>query len=137
MQIAQYKITNEGLIYPELSFKITGVLFSTHNELGRECNEKQYGDAIENRLKEAGIIYEREKILPPSFQGEVHGRNKVDFLIEGKIILEIKAKRMVTREDYYQMKRYLHAFDIRLGLLVNFRDQYIKPKRILNSQGKD
>jgi len=125
------------LIYPELSYKITGILFSVHNEIGRFCNEKQYSDAIENNLKKLNTKYEREKILPKSFEGEQYGRNKVDFLIDDKIILEIKVKRLLIKNDYYQVKRYLVALDKKLGLLVNFRDRYIKPRRIINSNVND
>ena len=57
----------------------------------------------------------------------------VDFLIENKVVLELKAKRMLTREDYYQVRRYLGALDFKLGLLINFRDKYVRPRRILNS----
>ena len=121
------------LIYPELSYKITGILFAVHNELGRFCNEKQYADSIERYLKKLKMKYEREKILPPSFEEELRGRNRIDFLIEDKIILEIKAKQVLIKDDYYQTKRYLLALNKKLGLLVNFRDKYIKPKRILNS----
>ena|SRR3989344_5328906 len=124
------------LIYADLTYKINGMLFDVQNELGRYCNEKQYCDAIETRLKQEDIGYEREKILPVSFQGETPGRNKVDFLIEGVLVLEVKAKRIVNRVDYYQMQRYLKALNKKLGILVNFRDQAIKPKRILNSEGK-
>jgi len=113
------------LIHPELSYKITGVLFAVHNELGRFRNEKEYGDAIETHLKKFNIGYEREK--------KIDIRNTVDFLIENKVILEIKVKRLLTKEEYYQIKRYLVALNKKSGLLVNFRDKYIKPKRILNS----
>ena len=126
----------QELVYPELSFEITGLLFETHNELGRYCNEKQYGDLIEIKFKENNICYEREKILPASFAGEKN-RNRIDFLIEDKIILEMKCKRVVEKSDYYQLKRYLITFDIRLGLLVNFREKYLKPKRVLNPNNKD
>lgn len=124
------------IIYPELSYIVNGACFKTHNELGRLCNEKQYCDRLEQLLKEAGLKYEREKILSPSFLGESPGRNKIDFLIEGKIILEIKAKRILSRVDYYQSQRYLQALNLKLAILVNFRDEAIKPKRILNSTGK-
>jgi len=120
------------ILYPELSYQLTGVLFAVHNELGRFCNEKQYGDGVEKYLKEKGVLYEREKILPTSFEGEAAGRNKVDFLIEEKIILELKAVRTLTREDYYQAKRYLVALNKELGILVNFRQRFLTPKRILN-----
>jgi len=126
-----------NLIYADLSYEITGALFAVHNELGRFCNEKQYGDRIEQEFKARSIKYEREKILPASFEGEVAGRNKIDFIIEDKIILEIKARRILTKEDYYQVIRYLKAFDKKLGLLVNFRAKYIEPKRILNSEARE
>ncbi len=125
-----------NLIHPELSYKITGILFATHNELGRFCNEQQYSDKIESYLKKFKMKYEREKILPPAFQQELKGRNKIDFLIEDKIILEVKTKRLLSREDYYQVKRYLIAINKKLGLLINFRDKYIRPRRILNSLAK-
>jgi len=130
-------IYKEKPIYAELSYKIGGVLFAVHNENGRYRNEQQYGDAIENYLKLYKIKYEREKVLPISFIGEFSGRNKVDFLIEDKIILEIKAKRMLEKHDYYQLKRYLVAFNKKLGLLINFRDKFLRPKRVLNSLIKE
>lgn len=125
------------LIYPELSYKITGILFSVHNELSGFCNEKQYADAIEGYLKKLKINYEREKVLPPSFEYEAEGRNKADFLIDNKIILEIKAKQFLSRSDYYQTKRYLVALNKKLAILVNFHQKYIRPKRILNSLAKE
>jgi GxxExxY protein len=125
--------TSSKLIYPELSYKITGILFQVHNLLGKHGNEQQYADSVEKFLDESSIKYSRELILPPSFAGEQPGRNKLDFLIDDKIILELKAKRVINRDDYYQMRRYLDALNLKLGILVNFRDEYIKPKRILNS----
>lgn len=125
------------LVYPKESYSITGVLYATHNELGRSCNEKQYCDKIQDHFKVLGIKFEREKVLPPSFEAETPGRNRVDFVVEGKIAVEAKANRVLTREDYYQLKRYLQASGLKLGLLVNFRDKYIRPKRVLNSLAKE
>jgi len=126
------KSSDEKLIYPELSYEINGILFEVHNDLGRFCNELQYGDAIEKLLKEKNVKYSREQILEKSFDSEKAGRNKVDFLIEDKIILEIKAKRFIVKDDYYQTKRYLISSKTKLGLLVNFRDKYLRPRRVLN-----
>lgn len=126
-----------NIIYSDLSYKINGILFKIHNELGKYCNEKQYCDLIEEYLKESKLNYEREKILPISFKGESKGRNKVDFLIEDKIILEIKAKRVTSKEDYYQARRYLSALNKKICFIVNFHSEYIKPKRILNSQAPE
>lgn len=116
--------TNGKLIYPELSYLITGICFSVHNQLGRFAREKQYSDLIEDKLKELKIPYERE------FQIKKTG-NIVDFWVDSKIILEIKAKRFILKEDYYQLQRYLQMLNKKLGLLVNFRNRYLKPIRII------
>lgn len=126
--------TDKNIVYPELSYKISGILFGVRKNLGRYKNEKQYCDAIEEELKKNGINYEREKILPESFEGEQERRNKVDFLIENKVILELKAKPFITKEDYYQVRRYLDCLGKKLGILANMRRYYVKPKRILNSE---
>jgi len=123
----------EGLIYPELSYTLTGLLFETQNELGRFCNEKQYGDLLEKKLVGSKLIFEREFKLEKFFQDEKAGRNIVDFLIENKIIIELKCKRVIERCDYYQLQRYLKAANLKLGLLVNFREKYLKPRRTINS----
>lgn len=120
------------IIFPDLSYKITGICFNVHRKLGRFYREKQYGDALELLLKEKQISYKREHEIGDSTLSQPEG-NKVDFLIEDKIILEIKAKKFITKEDYNQMQRYLAASNLELGLIVNFRNTYLKPKRVLNA----
>ena len=121
------------IIYPELSFKINGLCFKVANELGRFGREKQYADKFEELLKENKIEYEREfeikKLEPLSPSGNI-----VDFLIQNLIILEFKSKSFVTKEDYIQIQRYLQAANLKLGLIVNFRHTFLKPKRILNAE---
>ncbi len=119
------------VIYPELSYKITGILFEAHNKLGRFCREIQYGNLLEIEFKKSGLHFEREKVLP--INTIINDRsNKVDFIIKNKILLDIKAKKFINKEDYFQMIRYLKASKIKLGLIVNFRNTYIKPKRVIN-----
>lgn len=126
-----------GLIHQELSYTITGVLFAVHNELGRYRGEKQYGDMLEKYFRERDIPYAREVVLPVNFSGEKAGRNRVDFLLDGKIVLEIKAKRFLEKADYYQMMRYLESCKKRLGILVNFHQRHLVPKRIVRGYADD
>ena len=114
---------NTKIIHKELSYKINGILFNVHNELGRFCREKQYADTIELLLKDAKISYAREKTTSLS--------NIPDFIIENKIILELKTEPFILKEHYNQVQRYLQDTDLKLGLLVNFRIKYLKPIRII------
>lgn len=122
----------DKVLYPDLSYVICGLCFDVHNKLGRFRSEKSYADALENLFKSNNIKYVREVAIDPSFVGENERRNIPDFIIDDKIILDCKTKRVVTREDYYQMKRYLVSVNKKLGLIVNFQLRYISPKRILN-----
>lgn len=125
------------ILFKELSYKINGVLFAAHNKLGQFSNEKQYADLIEQLFKQENIGYNREQVLPPSFQGERSGRNKVDFLIEDTVILELKAKQQLENADFAQTLRYLTALEKKLGILVNFKSKYLKIRRVLNSKSNE
>ena len=125
--------TIRKILYPELSYKLTGLFFKAHKDLGRFCRERQYSDAVEELLKQNEVSYKREfelkKFKPTGPEG-----NRVDFLIEDKIIIDIKAKKFITKEDYIQMLRYLESASLELGMIVNFRNTYLKPKRVLNAK---
>lgn len=119
------------VVFPELSYAICGCCFRVHNLLGRFRNEKQYADALEEEFRKTGIDCIREFSLPQSFNGEMPRRNIVDFLIEDRIILELKSKRFVTKEDYFQMRRYLDTSNKKLGIIINFRQKFLSPRRVL------
>jgi GxxExxY protein len=122
------------ILHKELSFVINGLLFETHNILGRYKNEKQYCDCLEELLKKKGLKFKRECVLEVSFNGEQLRRNICDFVIEGLIVLEIKTVDFLTKDHYFQVKRYLSSSGLNLGILVNFRQVRIIPKRILNNE---
>jgi len=124
---------NNKILHGELSYKICGLCFKIQNNLGRYRNEQQYCDAFETLLKDNHLQYAREESLPASFEGEKDRRNIPDFVIENKIIVDFKAKDFITKDDYFQMKRYLVSCNKELGLIINFRQKYIYPKRVLNS----
>lgn len=120
------------LLHRNLSYAIRGILFTTHNYLGTHRNEKQYCDAIEHGLKVKHIPYKREHVLKKSFEGERIGRNRVDFLIDQQIIIEVKVIPRIARNEYHQCMRYLVSSGIDLCLLVNFYPNNLYIKRILN-----
>ena len=112
------------LLYSDLTFKLNGISIQLRKEIGRFGKEKQYCDLYEEKLKENNIAYKREVIVGDT-------GNRLDFLVEEKIVLEMKAKPFVIKEDYYQIQRYLHVLNLELGIIYNFREQYVKPHRIL------
>ncbi len=115
---------SKKVIYPELSYKIVGIFFNVQKELGLYAREKQYSDLIEKKLIEQNLSYKRE--LPISDSGNI-----LDFLVEDKIILELKSTREITGEHYRQIQNYLQQTDVKLGILVNFRSQRLRPIRVL------
>ena len=125
------------IIHKELSYKINGILFTVHNTIGRNASEQQVCDLIEEKLRTAGLVYKREFVLAGIHAGEKIGRHRVDFLIEEKIVLEVKYRRFLRKEDYVQVKRYLETLNLALGILVNFREERLHPKRVLNGGGKE
>jgi GxxExxY protein len=116
--------STEQVLYAELSYTIVGACFDVHNEVGRFAREKQYADRLEERFKLRNLKYERE--FPLASSGNI-----VDFHIEEKIILELKTVRFLTRDYYQQIQNYLQQARIDLGLLVNFSDVFLRPRRIL------
>lgn len=120
------------LIYPELSYKIVGILFRVHSKLGGKYQEKYYQRAVEVALKEEGLSYKKEIAVDLNFEDTKIGKYILDFLIEGKIILELKATPRFNRQDFRQVSSYLKAKNLKLGILANFRGERLEYKRILN-----
>ena len=121
------------ILFKDLCYRLNGLFFELQNELGSACSERQYQDAIEFKFRAAGIDYEREKdLLFKLKEGNIAG-NRVDFVIDGKIALDTKAKKYITRDDFKQMLRYLKAGQYKLGLLVNFGSSEVQIKRVVNS----
>lgn len=121
------------LIYKKESYLLNGIFFYIHNAIGGNCSEKQYQDTLELKFKYDKIPHEKEKEIYFKLpEGNVSG-NRVDFVAYGKIAIDLKAKKYITREDYKQMLRYLKSGKYRLGLVVNFKGKKVTIKRIINS----
>jgi GxxExxY protein len=121
-----------NLIFAEESYKIIGICFEVHNNLGPGFLEIVYKDALEYEFKKAGIQYEREKeykvtykdiILPHKFYA--------DFVVMDKIILEVKSVSAIVDEFIAQSINYLKVSENKLALLVNFGELKLNSKRLV------
>ncbi|MDO8565158.1 MAG: GxxExxY protein [bacterium] len=114
------------VLYPELSYKVVGLAFDVHNELGQFAREKQYADLLEERFKIEGLQYQREFRIGDS-------GNIVDFMVgeNNEMLLELKVIRVLGRAHFRQMQNYLQQTHITLGLLINFSDKFLRPKRVI------
>lgn len=112
------------------------VLYKVHNKLGSTRQEKHYQKAIEIELIDQGIDFEREKRTTLSYQNKKIGDYFVDFVIDGKVLLELKAKDFYTSKDINQVISYLKTLGLQLGILVNFRSERLKYRRIINPDYK-
>ena len=116
------------------TYNIRGAIFAVHHELGNGFLERVYQDALEFEFKERGIPYEREKNIQIMYKGKPLGEPyRADFVCYGKIIIELKAVKTLEDAHYAQVLNYLKATKMKLGILVNFHDKFIVPKRIANT----
>lgn len=120
------------LIYKDLSYEIIGILYEVYNDLGYGYQEKHYERAVEKYLRDKKIKYIRQAPYNIAIKGESIGRYFFDFLIEGKIILEIKKGNYFSRKNLDQAKGYLKASEKKLAILANFTEKGVKFYRVLN-----
>lgn len=125
---------NVKIVQKELSYKIVGILFSVHNQLGNRYQEKYYQRAVEQALKESGLKFKKELAVDLRFNNKKIGKYLLDFLIEDAIILEIKTIPFFRPKDFKQVLAYLVANNIELGVLANFRTEKLTYRRVLNSK---
>ena len=119
-------------LYQEESYKIRGAIFAVHRELGCGFLERVYQDALEYELRERGIPYEREKLIQVMYKGKPLGEPyRADFVCYGKIIVELKAVEELQGIHRSQVVNYLKATGMKLGLLVNFGEEFADIERIV------
>lgn len=122
--------TNKELIYKELSFKIMEAVFEVHNALGPGFTENIYEEALVKELNLRGINFESQKTIKIYYKGEKIGEYKLDMVVEGKIILELKAASELNELFESQLISYLKATKLKLGILINFGSKRVSYKRI-------
>jgi GxxExxY protein len=115
-----------------ITFNIIGACFEVHNHLGKGFLEAVYKDALILEMKQRNIFYEREKKFTIEYKGTILPHYYfADFVIENKIILEIKAQEGTTDFHTSQILNYLKVSKCKLGLLINFGEKSLKYKRFV------
>ena len=132
-KLKENKLIGAKVVYPELSYEIVGLLYDVHNQLGNRYQEKYYQRAVEVKLKGKKSLYKREIEVDLTIDNEKIGKYFLDFLIDNKVVLELKVKPILTKNDYRQIRAYLESCKLKLGILVNFYGDSLEYKRILNS----
>lgn len=125
-------VREDKVLYPELSYKIVGVLFDIFNELGGGYREKRYEESVAVRFRESGIMFARQAYIPVVISGKRVAKDFADFIVEDKIVLEIKRGDYFSRKHIEQVSEYLKAKNLRLGIIAQFTSRGVKFKRILN-----
>jgi GxxExxY protein len=104
----------------DLCHDIVGVFYSVYNELGQGFLEAVYEEALAIALTEAGMAANRQVPTPIWFRGRTIKEYKADLIVNGVVLLELKAAKALDTSHEAQMLNYLRATDIEVGLLLNF-----------------
>lgn len=120
------------LIFKDMSYKITGLAFEIDNLIGYGQNEKVYADAMERLLTRENIKFQREIYSPIKIEGQVVKKLFFDFLIDDKIIIELKANDINYKQVCAQLFKYLKSSNKKLGIVFRFTKGGVRHKRIPN-----
>ena len=120
------------LVYKELSYKIVGALYETYNNLSYGHRERTYQKALEEEFENKRIAFKKELYFPIYFKNKLVSKYFFDFLVEDKIILELKVSNDLYQNDINQILAYLKTKNYHLGILAVFTNRGVKTKRIVN-----
>ena len=118
------------MLYEELTGKILESCFEVTRELGAGFLESVYEKALLVALRQKGLDAKSQVSLSVKFRGEIVGEFYADLLVEGKVIIELKAVRALAPEHQAQLIDYLKATGIEVGLLVNFGNSKLEYRRL-------
>ncbi len=127
---------NEQYKYSELTSKIIGSAMTVHKTLGNGFQEVIYQRALEIEMRLANISFTREHEMPIFYKDEQIGTRRVDFLVEGTISVELKAITKLEDVHLAQAINYLEAYNLEIGLLINFGETSLHFKRLTNKKYK-
>ncbi len=123
---------NTTLIYPELSYKIIGSAFEIFNNIGGNHKELIYQKALYETFQNNNITVQQQVFNPVKIKEKTVGKNYFDFIVENKIVVEIKSSERFSKSHFDQLLNYLIVSKLKLGILISFGRNEVKFKRVLN-----
>lgn len=127
---------NEQYKFSDLTSKIIGCAMEVHRQLGNGFQEVIYQRALAIEMSNNGIDFRREFEMPVYYKDQEIGSRRVDFLVEGVISVELKAIIQLEEVHLAQAINYLEAYDLEVGLLINFGSKSLQFKRLNNKSFK-
>jgi len=120
--------------HSDITEKIIGCAMKVHNTLGNGFQEVIYQRALAIELSNAGVEFAREVEMPIHYGGEEIGTRRADFVVDGKIMVELKAITSLEDVHLAQALNYLEAYNLEIGLLINFGSKRLEFKRLTNER---
>jgi GxxExxY protein len=120
-----------GHEFDELSSRVIEAAIAVHRELGPGFLESIYETAMKTSLRHRGMLYESQKEVAVVFEGEQAGVHRLDLVVEGEIVVELKAVKALEDIHFAQVKSYLKATGLHVGLLLNFNAPTLTVKRVV------
>ena len=124
-------MTDEKILYKDLSYMIVGIAMKVHSELGHGFLEKVYENAMMIMLKDVGMKAAQQSPVVVTFHGEVVGDYYADILVDDKIILELKSADRIIDAHRAQTLNYLKATGKELALILNFGKEKLEHERLI------
>lgn len=128
-------VEDEHYKYSDLTHKIIGCAMKVHTFLGNGFQEVIYQRALAYELSQANLNFVRELEVDIFYKDkpEPIGTRRVDFLIEDKVLIELKATTQLDENHFAQVLNYLTAYKLEIGLLINFGEKSLKFKRFIKT----
>ncbi len=125
---------NEKYIHSEITQKIIGCAMTVHSKLGSGFMEVVYQRALAVEMEKQGIFFDREYDIPIYYKGLEVGMRRVDFQVDHKIMVDLKAISQLEDIQIAQIINYLEASDFEIGLLLNFGSKSLEFRRFINQK---
>ena len=118
------------MVNDDLTYRIIGCAMKVHRTLGAGFQEVIYQRALAIEMEQAKIDFGREVEQPIYYQGEEIGSRRADFIVDNRVVVELKALTALEDVHLAQVKNYVVAYGLGLGLLLNFGGQSLEYRRI-------